>query len=274
MTSFEKTIKDKGYDVQFLYYDLEGRLEDGERISRNIRENNPELILSLGTEATKVLKENIKDIPVVFSVVLDPVGNGFVEKLERSGTNLAGVALDVPVKIQFETLVSVLSDTQKIGVVYDPQKTGKVVEEADLVARRMGLELIRVPVSSRNDVPQAIESLRGRIDALWAPLDNTVYTPQSTQFILLFTLRNKIPFMAFSDKFVKAGAIMGMRSDYRNQGEEAAHLVIKILNGEAPSHMSVVFSEELFVFLNQRVADMVGVEFSSDTVKGARKIFQ
>ena len=81
LASFEKTFKDNGYDIQFLYYDLEGSAENRGAISEEIIKSNPKLILSSGTEATKVARENIKDIPVVFSVVLDPVGNGFVENL-------------------------------------------------------------------------------------------------------------------------------------------------------------------------------------------------
>jgi putative ABC transport system substrate-binding protein len=206
-------------------------------------------------------------------MVLDPVGNGFVEELGRSGTNLVGAALDIPISVQFETLISVVPKAHKIGVIYDPQKTRKYVEEGDLTARKMGLELVKVSVSSGNEVPEAIESLKGRIDALWAPVDNTVYTPQSVQFILLFTLRHKIPFMAFSDKLVKAGAMIGLRGDYQIQGENAARVAIKILNGMEPSRMSVILSEESHLFLNKKVADMVGVQFSPEIIEKAKEIF-
>lgn len=274
LATFEKTFKDKGYDVQFLYYDLGGRLKEGQKISNDILNEDPKLIFTLGTEATKVAKENISDIPVVFSVVLDPIGNGFVERLERSGTNLAGVTLDVPVKDQFKTLISVLPEAERIGVVYDPQNSGRIVEEAARVAERMGLDLVKVPVFSKNDVPGAIESLKGRIDVLWAPVDNTVYTPQSAQYILLFTLRNKIPFMAFSDNLVKAGAIMGLRSDYEIQGEKAAILAIDILKGKKPSNMPIAASERFSLFLNQRVADLIGVGFSPEIVRKAEKVYK
>jgi putative ABC transport system substrate-binding protein len=273
MASFEKTLKDNGYDVQFFYYDLKGILEDGARISRDIVDANPALILTLGTEATRVAKENIEEIPVVFSMVLDPVGNGFVDNMERSGTNIAGVALDIPIELQFETFVSVLPKAHKIGVIYDPQKSGRYVEEADLVARKMGLELVKVSVSSGSNVPEAIEKLRDKIDGLWATVDNTVYTPQSTQYILLFTLRHKIPFMAFSDKFVKAGAMIGLRGDYRLQGRDAARIAINILNGKEPSRMPVILSEKCYIFLNKKVADMVGVEFSPEMMRKAQEIF-
>jgi putative ABC transport system substrate-binding protein len=274
LASFEQALKDRGYDAQFLYYDLEGNTENGRAISEEIIRTNPKLILTSGTEATKVAKENIKDIPVVFSVVLDPVGNGFVETLDRSGTNLVGAALDVPVSAQFEALISVVPKIKRIGVVYDPQKTGKIIEEAESEAGKIGLLLIKIPVSSQNDVPQAIEGLKDRVDALWAPVDNTVYTPNSTQFILLFTLRNKIPFMAFSDQLVKAGAMMGLRSDYHAQGEAAARLAIEILRGKKPSGMATLLSEKPFLFLNQRAADVIGVKFSPKIVERAKEIFR
>jgi len=275
MVSFEKALRARETGVEFFYYDLKVVQSQGtlDRLSSDIRILNPSLILALGTEATRFLKEHIDNIPVVFSMVLDPVGNGIVSDMVRPGGNFTGVTLDVPIDIQFNVVSSILHHVNKIGIVYDPNKTYRYIEEADIAAKKIGFELVKVPVSSEDDVPGAIETLKDKIDVLWAPVDNTVYTPQSAQYIILFTLRHRIPFVAFSDKLVKAGALIGLRGDYKAQGEKAAEIALKILKGASPGDIPVALAEDSAIFLNKKVGDIIGIKFSSDIVEKAAEIY-
>ncbi|MBN2119876.1 MAG: ABC transporter substrate-binding protein, partial [Candidatus Omnitrophica bacterium] len=274
LDSFKTIFKDKGYNIQFSYYDLEGKPEEADFIFQDIKTYNPDLILTFGTEATRAAKENITDIPVVFSVVFNPVGNGFVQDSHYPANNLTGVALDVPVEVQFKNLLLVLPGVRRLGAVYNPEKTGKVVEQAEEAAGKIDIELIKVAVSSEKDVPAAIESLKGKIDALWAPVDNTVYNPFSTKFILLFALRNKIPLMGFSEQIVKAGAVMGIRGDYEIQGKKAANIAIEILKGKRISNIPVVLPDNPLLFLNRKAAQVIGIELPAGALEKAKYIFE
>ena len=74
---------------------------------------------------------------------------------------------------------------QVIGVIYDPEKTGTLVKEAGEVAERFGLRFLAAPVASQTEVPAALRSLLGKVDALWMLPDETVVTSESLTFLLL-----------------------------------------------------------------------------------------
>ena len=84
-----------------------------------------------------------------------------------SGENIVGVSLDVPGEKQFSLHRSVVPGLRTIGVIYDPAKSASLVEEADTAAQRLGMELLKVGVSSHKKVPGALRGMLGKIDALW-----------------------------------------------------------------------------------------------------------
>jgi ABC-type uncharacterized transport system substrate-binding protein len=80
---------------KITYYDLE---EDSKRnyfIIKRIIKKNPDLIISFGTKASKILKKKIKDIPVVFTMVLNPIETGLVSKIRNSDDNFTGASMNV-----------------------------------------------------------------------------------------------------------------------------------------------------------------------------------
>ena len=77
------------------------------------------------------------------------------------------------------------------------------------------------------------------IDILWAVSDRTVFNPQARQYILLNTLRNKVPFMGLSASYVKAGALFALSLDYEDIGYQTGELASRIIAGEQTSSISI-----------------------------------
>ncbi|MGE5849412.1 MAG: ABC transporter substrate binding protein, partial [Candidatus Methylomirabilota bacterium] len=131
----------------------------GDRLLRAIRARRPALLVTLGSQATAAVTDRIKDVPVVFCMVLNPVASGFVPELEQPGGNVTGASLDVPVARQFEAIRSVVPAARKVGVLFNPAETGHVVKEAEGAAREVGLTLVERAVRTPGEVPQALEAL-------------------------------------------------------------------------------------------------------------------
>ena len=83
------------------------------------------------------------------------------------------------------------------------------------------------------------------VDALWSVADSTVFSPGSTKFILLHTLRNKIPFIGLSPAFVKAGALMALAADYQEVGTQCGELAVRVLSGYQPSSLPITMPEKI-----------------------------
>jgi len=264
-----------GEDVDvWVAADLMGKKILSSRVVSSIKEGSPDLIVTLGSAATEVVREEFTDIPVVFSMVLDPVGNGYVNSMVSSGNNLSGSCLDISVKSQLEELAKVLPGVTTIGVIYSSDKNRKVAKKASKVASSMGLELVSEWVASEGEIPSALDGLSLEVDALWSITDSTVFTPHSTQYILLNTLRNNLPFMALSPTYVKAGALMALSIDYEDVGRQAGEIAARIINGEQPSSIPIATPRKTHLSLNLRVADQINVDIPSGIITSAKDVFR
>lgn len=240
-----------------------------DRLLRAIRARRPALLVTLGSEATAAVTARVKDVPVVFCMVLNPVASGFVPELEQPGGNVTGASLDVPLPRQFEAIRSVVPAARRVGVLFNPAETGRVVQEAERVAREAGLTLVARAVRTSGEVPQALAALGQQVDVLWAVADATVFFGGSTEHILRYTLSNGIPFMGLSPAFVQAGALMALAVDYGAVGEQCGAQALQVLAGRAPAVLPVTVPERATLHLNLRTAESIGVKIPSQAMKGA-----
>lgn len=263
LDAFAKTV-----GAEIAEYDMTGKVDRDSEIIREIAFKRPDLVLALGTKAAKLSYQNIRDIPIIFCMVSRP------EKYELTGENITGVSLNIPAKVQFETLKSILPYIKRIGVVFNQEESGKAVKKADKEAKKLGLELVALQVESEKEVPRVTRDLKGNIDALWMIMDSTIVTNESVKHLILFTLRNKIPFMGLSIRFVQEGALLALSADYADMGRQASKLAKQILKGNSPKDLPIVPPEKTKLFLNLKAAKLIGIDFPPHVIQRADKIFE
>ena len=151
-------------------YNLEGDLENGPHIVQTILNSNIDLVLAVGLKATLVAKLEISDIPVIFCMVLNP------KKFNLEAPNLTGISLAIPFKEQVLLLQSIIPTLSRIGVLYDPDKSGHLVKEGKDQAQELGITLTGQEVSSQKDFPTALRQLLPGIHAICLFPDSTVLT--------------------------------------------------------------------------------------------------
>jgi putative ABC transport system substrate-binding protein len=117
------------------------------------------------------------------------------------------------------------------------------------------------------EVPSAIKSMKGRIDAFWILPDTTVVTPQSMELLLLFSFENNLPTLAFSDKYVELGFLMALNIDASDIGRQAAEMAGKILKGTGMSAVPKAPPEKAVLFLNMNTARKLGLRMPEDLVR-------
>src|SRR5262249_51618262 len=103
----------------------------------SIQKLHPDLILTVGTQATRAVTVRIKRVPCVFSLVLADGGDGAL--IRRGAPNMTGAAMDIPIIEQISRLREVIPTLRRVGVVFNPRETGKVIETARSAAATIGL---------------------------------------------------------------------------------------------------------------------------------------
>lgn len=252
------------------YRTVEYRTERDRRKSsqvvQKIRARRPDLILTIGSAATEVVSGEIRDIPIIFSLVLEGGGGE-----SSRGQNVTGASMDIPVRVQFEKIHQALPEARRFGVLYNPSRTGKLIDEARTVAEELQLELVPIAVETEAEVVDRLADLDGKIDLLWSVADPTVFTPQSVRYILLNTLRSRIPFIGLSPSYVRAGALLSLSCDYRDVGRQAGEQAVQVLQGSKPQHVPKTYPRTVSTYLNLNTEKTLNLKIA-DPVREAAEV--
>jgi len=235
----------------------------GTDVVKKVRRANPDMILAIGMGALVKVKE-IQDIPIVYLMVLNP------ESVLPSHENITGVSMNISPEKQLRTLRAVISQTQRVGLVYDPKRTGHFAVRAGEAAKENGSTLITKEIHKPTEALSAIKSLKGAIDVFWMIPDATVLSPEIIEFVLLFCLENSIPMLTFAEKYVEMGAFMSIGIDAHDIGHQAGEMVQRIASGTGVNQVQRVDARKTIVTINLKIAKKLGITVNNEMLSEAR----
>jgi putative ABC transport system substrate-binding protein len=231
-----------------------------------INDLRPLMVLAVGLEALTVASE-IKTIPVMSLMVLNPPASAFSQK------NTTTVLMSIPPEKQFAVLREALPGAKTIGVVYNPERSGKTVARAKEAAMKSGLTLVTREVDDPRQVPVLIDTLRGTVDVYWMLPDLTVVTPETVEYLLLFSLEDGVPILTFSEKYVEMGALLSVGIDAYDLGAQAGELAAQIISraGEKTG-AGAVWPRKSAVVINMSVAEKLRIKLGEHVLLKAKII--
>jgi putative ABC transport system substrate-binding protein len=225
---------------------------NGEDIPAEVQRRRPDLIIAIGMEALLKVKK-IREKPIIYLMVLHP------DSVLRGESNITGVSMVIPPEKQLTYFRRFLPRMQRIGLIYNPENTGRIVASATNAGVRMGTEIKSLKARKASDFPQLLDGMKGSIDAFWMLPDSTVVTPECIEYLLLFSMENKIPVLTFSDKYLKMGAFLSVEINPFKIGKQAGEMVEKILSGTDVRDIRAVDAADADVTVNYKVAEKMGI---------------
>ncbi len=222
-------------------------------IQEELRFANADLILAIGTNALTAVK-NIRNIPVVYVMALHP------ENIVNGATNITGVDMVIPPEKQMTALLKIIPSVQSVGLLYDPSQTGMLRQKAESAAVVLNLQLRSAPAYSSNQVPDLLKNFKNQVDVFWMIPDLTVVTPKTVEFLILFSIENKIPILTFSDKYLKLGALISISADPYDMGLQAGEMAQRILNGTPVQSIPRAEARNPLISVNPKVAAKLGIQ--------------
>lgn len=271
---FMDGLKETGVDARYNVHIAQGNAATNVQIAGQMLDEKPNLVLAIATPGAQVCAQKIKDIPVVFTAVSDPVGAGLVKTMDAPGGNLTGMTDMPPVEKQLELIKVIVPKAAKLGVVYNAGEANSVsqVNAVKAAAAKMGLSVVEATVTNSGGVFQAAKSLVGKVDAVYVPLDNTVVS--AFESLVKVSEENKLPLFSSDNESVAKGAIAALAVDYYAMGKQTAAMAKKILDGAKPADLPVESLKNLDVHLNLKAAKAQGVAVPEEVVKKAVKKFE
>jgi putative ABC transport system substrate-binding protein len=229
----------------------------------SIRSRKPDLILAIGMDAFQAVRKN-SEIPIVYLMILAPVPLSQVDK------NITGVSMTISPEKQLSALRRVLPGVRRVGLLYDPRKSGLFVKRAHTAAREMRIELLAKEVTHPKSVLEALNSLKGSVDAFWMIPDTTVVTPETAEMIMLFSLENRLPVSTFSAKYLEMGALLSLDINASDMGRQAGELAARILSGTNARDIAAVEADNPTLVINETVAGKLRIPLGGEIRSKAR----
>jgi putative ABC transport system substrate-binding protein len=181
--------------------------------------------------------------------------------------------MEFPVKNQFQWIQRFLPKCRTIGVIYNPEENQKMIDVASRTAKQMGLRLDAQKVYAPSDLPKALRNLSKSADVIWGVADKIVLTPQTAKNILLFSFRNRIPFVGLSKNWVKAGALYALSCDYSDLGLQSGEIAFKVLKGSPIKSIPPARPRKVMYSLNQKTARHMKIEIPEALIRSAKEVF-
>jgi len=252
-------------------YDMRGDLQKGKALLARLKSGpKPDLIFAIGIWALQVVVEEVKDIPVVFAMVLNPS-----TVIGQEARNITGASMNVPIEQQIALLKRVSPQVRGIGVIYDPEKTGFLVRQAERIAHPQGVRLITKAIAASKDAFAALDAMHGEIDALWILPDLTVLAPEVVQYMLLFSFRNRIPLLGLSENQARMGALLSLSFESgRDIGVQAGELANEVLSGKSADKIPFTTARKVKLTVNLKTAAKLGLQVPKEILERADLVIQ
>ncbi|MCB1308524.1 MAG: tetratricopeptide repeat protein [Leptospiraceae bacterium] len=244
------------FDIEVLY--LDNIREEYDTLADLIEERDaqaPTLIISLGPQATDHARRNVKDIPVLFSMLDNPRTLGL-----NSLADTCGIAIEISTVEFFQTLKEINPEAR---FVYAPFSTddGEIrATEGEYHDLRQGLIYRKLRVRDTDDLEDSLEEIKPHVDAIYMITD-ALYDREVFEMVSRFSRENGVVLMTGFAPLVKAGATFAITPDYNHVGILTGRMVNRILSGESTCAQEYIqYPEYTSFYLNDEYAREAGIQ--------------
>jgi putative tryptophan/tyrosine transport system substrate-binding protein len=237
-----------------------------------------DVILCSTTPVTAALRRETSTVPIVFTIVSDPVGAGFVAGLPRAGGNITGFTqTDADLGGKWLGLLKeILPGIKRAGIVFNPDTApggGKFfLGSFEAGARALAVEPIPLPVRSDAEIESAITGL-GREQAALAAMDDSFVRVHGPT-IISSSVRNNVPAIFSGVGFVREGGLISYAADFTDLFRRAAGYVDRILRGEKPADLPVQTPTKFETAINLKTATALGLTVPPSLLATADEVIE
>jgi len=266
-----------GGNLKMEYRWAAGSADDLRKHATELAGLAPDVIFAAGGTSLGALLQATHTVPIVFVVVPDPVGSGFVDSLSRPGGNATGfMQFEYSLSGKWlELLKQIAPDLNRAAVVWDPAIPPGIGQFAVIqsVAPSFGVELR--PVNARD--PAEIE--RRIADFARSANGGLIVTASALsvvhrELIVRLAAQYKLPAVYFERQFVGDGGLVSYGSDWVDQHRRAANYVNRILRGEKPAELPVQAPTKYELVINLKTAKALGLSLPPSLLARADAVIE
>jgi putative tryptophan/tyrosine transport system substrate-binding protein len=267
--AFLQGLRDLGYvegrNLVIEYRDAEGKYERLPALAAELVALKVDVIVVTTTPAALAAKQATRTLPIVFTVVADPVTDGLVASLALPGGNVTGLSNLAPELVGkgLELLTQAVPGVSRVALLRQPGALGERTEKdlltrAEVAARALGARLQFVEARGLADFDRAFSDMtRARAGALTV-LPSTMFFSERRHLVDL-AAKNRLPAKYPYREFVDAGGLMSYGPNFADLFRRTATYVDKILKGTKPGDLPVEQPTKFEMVINLKTAKTLGL---------------
>jgi putative tryptophan/tyrosine transport system substrate-binding protein len=264
-----------GRNVRIDYRWAAGDAGHFQRYAEELLALAPDVILASGTPSVQALQQATRTVPIVFAIVADPVGAGFVDSLARPGGNVTGFTpFEYGMSGKWlELLKEVVPRVTRVAVLRDLTIGLGQLGAIQSVAPSLGVELTPIGVGDPGQIERTVAAFaRSSNGGLIVTASTSAIIHR--ELITTLAARNKLPAVYYTRFWVAGGGLMSYGPDFRDQFRRAASYVDRILKGEKPADLPVQAPTKYELAINLRTAKALGLDMRDSLLARADEVIE
>lgn len=263
--AFLAELKAQGYDdskVVIDYQNGQGDMGTLNTIAQKFVGDGVDMIVAIATPAAQAAAAATDSTPIIFSAVTDPVDAGLVSDLEAPDRNLTGTSDAIPVDRIFALADELTPGIKTYGLLYNNGESNSVsvIRDVKVALNAAGIAFEESTVINSSEVTTAAQSLVGKVDAIFSPIDNTVAYAMPN--LAQIAIEAKLPVYVAADSMVNDGGLATVGVNYTQLGKQTAQMAAEVLSGKPVSEVPVQVLSEYATVVNPDTAAAIGVDVS------------
>ncbi|MDO5732337.1 MAG: ABC transporter substrate-binding protein [Eubacteriales bacterium] len=266
---------EEGKNLVVDYKNAQNDSSNAQTIAQVFKEKKYDLHLSIGTSASQALVHAVKDRPILFTAVTDPVDAKLVPETEHPGGFVSGSSDRIDLKAQLSVLKEVCPDVKTLAIVYSSGERNSALqaEWAREAAKELDLEASDVTIASSSELTETLEHAMSKFDAIFIPTDNAISA--AMPLVHKMELKHKKPVLVAAKTMLEdGGGLLCMGINYFDLGKKTGAMAAKILSGEKVGDLSVFEMEDFDFYFKSETLKALGFELPQEWAEKGHDVDQ
>jgi putative tryptophan/tyrosine transport system substrate-binding protein len=284
LTAFTKALQELGWtegrNIRIDYRFAAGDVGRTQGYAKELVSLQPDLVVGQSTPVVAALQRETRTIPIVFVVVADPVGSGFVASLPRPGGNITGfINIESSMSGKWiEMLKDIAPRVTRAALMFNPETASYFayyLQPFEAAARSDAIEPMATPVHAAADIERVVASLGGRPDTgLVVMPDVFLGTRQILDSIVALAARHRVPTIYPYRYMVAAGGLVSYGTDNADLWRRAPTYVDRVLKGAKPADLPVQLPTKFDLAVNLKTAKALGLDMPATLLGRADEVIE
>jgi putative tryptophan/tyrosine transport system substrate-binding protein len=278
ITAFAGRLNELGWrDRQTVMVDYrwaDGKAERFKEIAADFVRQPVDVIVTWGTATALAAKHATSVIPIVFTIVSDPVGTGLAASLRSPGGNATGLSTeqaDIAGK-RLELLREIVPGLSRLALLANPSNPGTLREmrEAQAAAQTLGLQVVVLQADRVDQIRVAVEAAHNQAQALFVSSD--AFLNNNRRLINASAIDARLPTIYGYREAIGDGGLLSYGPSYTDLFRGAADYVDKILRGTKPSDLPIEQPTKFELVVNRKTAEALGLDLPQTLIARADEV--